>query len=103
MERYDGICKAFVASAHALGLVNVSKLEALFKTSQTFTDDQVHLDTDSGKTYVNEMLYYADNLFTAEIVNLEEGTSNMPDRIGKKKEKRPKWNQISKETSYPST
>ena len=96
-ERYDGICRTYNAETNALGLENVSKLEVQSKKSQTFLDDQVHLNTESGKTYVNEILYYADNLFTAEIIDLEEGTSNKSVRIsgksppeisfGKRKEK----------------
>jgi hypothetical protein len=47
----------------------------------------VHLTIESSRTYVNEILYYADNLFTTEVVSLVEGTSNKPERIGRKKEK----------------
>ena len=82
MERYEGLCRTFAAKTNALGLENVSKVEALSKKSQLFLDEQVHLTPESSKTYVNELLYYADNLFTAEIENLEEGTSNKSARKG---------------------
>jgi hypothetical protein len=65
----------------------MSKLEAISKKSQNFLNDQVYLNTESSKNYVNEILYYADNLFTTEIVNLEEGSSNKPERNGGKKER----------------
>jgi hypothetical protein len=87
MERYAGLSRNFVSKTNALGMENVSKLEALSKMSQSFLDDQVHLTLDSGKTYINELLFYSDTFFTAEIVNLEGGTSNNPERIGKEKEK----------------
>jgi hypothetical protein len=82
MERYEGLCRTFAAKINALGLENVSKMEALSKKSQSFLDDQVHFSPESSKTYVNELLYYADNLFTAEIVNLEEGTRKQISKKG---------------------
>jgi hypothetical protein len=48
-ERYEGICRAFVAGVNGLGLENVSKLEAMSKSSQTFQEDQIHLTGESGK------------------------------------------------------
>ncbi len=51
----------------------VSKLDELSRLTQKFVDDQVHL------TYINSLLYNANTFFTAEIVNLEEGTSSKPE------------------------
>ena len=79
-ERYDGICRSFVAGVNALGLENVSKLEALSKKSQQFVNDGVHLTEESSMSYINGLLYNADNFFSAEIINLEDGTSKKPDR-----------------------
>ncbi len=85
MERYDGLCRTFVAGINSMNNENISKLDALSRLSQNFEDDQVHLTLESGATYVNCLLYNADSFFTAEIVNLEEGTSNKPDgRVGRK-------------------
>ena len=80
-ERYVGLCRSFVASVNASGLVNVSKLEAMPKISQTFVDDQVHLTLESSRAYVNGLLFNADALFTAEIIDIEEETSQRPERL----------------------
>jgi hypothetical protein len=80
-EKYDGICRTYVASITSLGLGNVSKLEAMLRISQKFVNDQVHLTNDSSETYVNGLLFNSDSIFTAELVNLEVGTSKKPDRL----------------------
>jgi hypothetical protein len=41
--------------------------------------DEVHLTKDSSFTYVNGLLYNADTLFTAELIDLEAGTSKKSD------------------------
>jgi hypothetical protein len=79
-ERYEGFCRSFVSGINALGLVNVSKLEAMSRMSQNFAADQVHLTIESSKAYVNGLLYHADSLFTAEVIDLVEGTSKGPER-----------------------
>jgi hypothetical protein len=81
-ERYEGFCRTYITGINALGLGNVSKLEALSRMSQNFAADQVHLTYESSRVYVNCLLYHADNLFTAEVIDLEEGTSKKPDRLG---------------------
>jgi hypothetical protein len=45
-----------VAGITAMGLVNVSKLDAMPKKSQFFIDDMVHLTKESGEAYVNGLL-----------------------------------------------
>ena len=70
-----------MANVNALGLENVSKLEAMPRNSQTFVDDLVHLTLESSRSYVNGLLFNADAFFTAEIVDLEEGTSKKPERL----------------------
>jgi hypothetical protein len=79
-ERYEGICRTFVAGVNALARDNVSKLDAMSRLSQNFTIDEVHLTKDSSYTYVNGLLYSADSIFTAEIIDLEAGTSKKPVR-----------------------
>ena len=79
-ERFDGICRSFVAGITAMGLVNVSKLEGMPKKSQFFIDDMVHLTKESGEAYVNGLLHKAGALFTAEIIDLENETSKKPER-----------------------
>jgi hypothetical protein len=88
-ERYDELCRSYVASINALGLKNVSKLEALSKVSQTFENDEVHLTKESSYLYVNGLLYNSDTLFSAEIINKEDGTSRKSGRMGEKGEERP--------------
>ena len=72
MERYDGFCKIFVTGINAMGLANVSKLDTLTRMSQNFVADGVHLTPESSRTFVNMLLYNAEALFVAEIINLEE-------------------------------
>jgi hypothetical protein len=81
IEGYTCLCRSFVAGITSLGLENVSKLEAMLRMSQTFVEDQVHLAKKSSKAYINGLLYNADSLFAAEIVNPEEGTSKKPERL----------------------
>jgi hypothetical protein len=40
--------------------------------SQSFTTDGVHLTADSGRTFMNMLLYNAENFFETEAINLEE-------------------------------
>jgi hypothetical protein len=80
-ERYEDLCRSYVAGVNALGLENVSKLEAMSKQSQNFVHDGVHLTKESSTSYINGLLYNADSFFSAEIVNLEEGTSKKPERL----------------------
>ena len=80
-EKYDGLCRSFVARINSLGLDNVSKMDAMPRTAQAFVEDQVHLTKESSAAYVNGMLYNAEALFTAEVVDLEEGTSKKPERL----------------------
>lgn len=79
-ERYEGLCRTYVARVNGLGLDNVSRLDAMTRTSQNFVDDQVHLTIESSIAYVNGLLYNSDAIFTAEIVDLEAGTSKKPER-----------------------
>ena len=78
-ERYEGICRSFVSGVNALARVNVSKLEAMTRTTQNFVSDEIHLTKDSSFTYVNGLLYNADLFFTAELIDLEEGPSKKPE------------------------
>ena len=64
-----------MAGVNALARDNVSKLDAMSRLSQNFMSDEVHLTKDSSFTYVNGLLYSADSIFTAEIIDLEAGTS----------------------------
>jgi hypothetical protein len=69
-ERYDGFCRSYVAGVNGLGLDNVSKLDAMSKMSQNFANDLVHLTIESSTSYVNGLMYNAESLFTAEIIDL---------------------------------
>ena len=80
-EKYDGLCRSFVAGVNSLGLENVAKLEAMPKASQSFVADKIHLTKESSEAYVNGLLFNSDSLFTAELVNLEAGTSKKPERL----------------------
>ena len=62
-------------SVNATGLKNFFKQEALTQISQNFVGDQVHLTNELSKMYMKSLHYDADNLFRAEVIDLEEGTS----------------------------
>jgi hypothetical protein len=83
-ERYEGLCRSYVAGVNGLGLFNVSKLDAMTKMTQSFTDDLVHLTNESSTSYVNGLLYNSDSLFTAEIIDLVEGTLRKSGRASEK-------------------
>ncbi len=81
MERHEGFCKFFVSRVNSMGLENVSKLETLSKMSQSFANDGVHLTADSGRTFVNTILFHAESFFETEVINLEEDPDRRePDR-----------------------
>jgi hypothetical protein len=80
MEGFEGFCRSYVAGINGIGLENVSKLEAKTRQSQRFVDDQVHLTKDSSMVYVNCLLYNAEAFFTAELIDLEAGTTKKPER-----------------------
>ena len=51
------------------------------KLTQNFESDGVHLTKESSLSYVNGLLFNSDALFTAEIIDIEEGTSKKPERL----------------------
>jgi hypothetical protein len=57
-----------------MGLENVSKLDTLSRMLQSFVADGVHLTEDSGRTFVNMLLFNAENFFETEVMNLDEET-----------------------------
>ena len=65
-ERYEGICRSFVASVNTMGLDNVSKLDSMPKSSQTqtYVDNLLHLTKESSEAYVNGLLYNSDALIS---------------------------------------
>jgi hypothetical protein len=72
MERHEGFCKFFVSKINSMGFENVSKLETLSRMSQSFATDGVLLTADSGRTFVNMLLFNAEYFFETEVINLEE-------------------------------
>ena len=81
MERFEGFCKLFINKVNSTGLENVSKLDTLSRMSQSFTADGIHLTADSGRTFVNMLLFNAENFFETEVINLDEDPDRRePDR-----------------------
>jgi hypothetical protein len=74
-EGHDAFCTRIGEGIRTMNCVNVSKIEAPIKMSQVFESDGVHLTPSSGKVFVNALLYNADALFNAEVINLEEQDS----------------------------
>ena len=70
-ERHEGFCKIYVNGINAMGLENVSKLDSMSKMAQSFVADGVHLTAESGKTFINTLLYNAEKFFETEVINLE--------------------------------
>jgi hypothetical protein len=52
--------------------------------SQSFVPDGVHLTADSGKNFINTLLFHAENFFETEVINLE-GDTDRGDLDGQQK------------------
>ena len=81
MERFEGFCKLFINKVNSTGLENISKLDTLSRMSQSFTADGIHLTADSGRSFINMLLFNAENFFETEVINLDEDPDRRePDR-----------------------
>ena len=70
-EGYDAFGVKIGEGIRLMNCHNVSKIEGPIKMSQIFETDGVHLTETSGKVFVNALLYHAEALFTAEVIDLE--------------------------------
>jgi hypothetical protein len=75
MDRHDGLCRAYVNGINAINMENVSKLDNLSRMSQSFIEDGIHLTPESGKTFIDMLLYNSDKFFNTEVINLEGGAN----------------------------
>ena len=55
----------------AIGLINISLIKCEDLPSQIFEDDGVHLTRGTGLPFLNAIIYYAEDIFKAAIVDLE--------------------------------
>ena len=83
-ERHEGFCKIYINGINAMGLENVSKLDSMSKMAQSFVADGVHLTSESGRSFVNMLLYNAENFFETKVINLE-GDTDRGDLDGQQK------------------
>jgi hypothetical protein len=74
-EGHNAFCTKIGEGIRIMDCRNVSKIEAPIKMSQVFETDGVHLTPSSGKVFVNALLYNADALFNAEVIDLDQQES----------------------------
>ncbi len=74
MDRHDGFSRLYVNKINAMGFENIAKLDTLSRMSQSFVTDGVHLTADSGRTFVNMLLFNSENFFETEVIDLAEET-----------------------------
>ena len=77
VERQDVIMQDYEKRIKDMKLLNVNKIPAIVKTSQVFEQDQIHLTIEAGKNFVQTILYFAGEVFDAEMVDLEESENEM--------------------------
>ena len=94
---HEAFSKQIADGIRLMDLPNVGKIDAPIKMCQLFEKDGVHLTESAGKVYVNALLYNADALFTAEVINLEEEME--VENSGHQKEPIVKPEQIAKRIS----
>ena len=56
----------------AIGLINISLIKCDDLPSQIFEDDGVHLTRGTGLPFLNAIIYYAEDIFKAAIIDLEQ-------------------------------
>ena len=77
VERQEVIMQDYERRVKEMKLLNVNLIRAMVKTSQFFDADQVHLTLEAGKNFVQTILYFAGEVFDAEMVDLEESDNEM--------------------------
>ena len=77
VERQELIMQDYEKKIKEMKLLNVNKIPATVKTSQLFESDEVHLTLEAGKNFVQTILYFAGEIFDAEMVDLDELENEM--------------------------
>jgi hypothetical protein len=72
MEGYEVFCRKLREGIRMMDKRNVGKIDVSIRMSQVFESDGIHLTESAGKVFVNTLLFNADALFNAEVVDLEE-------------------------------
>ena len=69
--KHEDLCRDFIEGVNAMKQTNVTKLDALSRSSQKFEYDGIHLTPECGSTFVGTTLETAQAFFDAEMVDLE--------------------------------
>ena len=77
VKRQDDIMQDYERRIKDMKLLNVNKIPAIVKASQVFEQDQVYLTIEAGKSFGQTILYFAGEIFEAEMVDLEESDNKM--------------------------
>ena len=71
MENYEEICKHHEDGLKSMWADNVTLIDAVTRTSQKFIWDDVHLNEESGRNFVDNILRASSIFFGAEFVDLD--------------------------------
>ena len=70
----DRVIKEFDQATMGINRSNVSKINSLLRSTQIFQDDKTHLTTESGKSFIKTILFFAGEYFDAVLVEFDEET-----------------------------
>ena len=70
-EGLKAITNEYAKRINALQLINISVIKRCDLPKQIFDQDQVHLTKDSGKQFVESIMYYACQVYEAQLVELD--------------------------------
>jgi hypothetical protein len=72
MENYKEICKHHEEGIKSIGVDNVTLIDEVTRMSQKFIWDDVHLNEESGRNFVENILQPSSIFFGAEFVDLDK-------------------------------
>ena len=76
-EHFETLKREYSGRLTALGRINISVIKHDDLPTQLFDNDGVHLTAGMGLTFLNALIYFADQIFDASVVDLEEEETAM--------------------------